>query len=115
MLHRSWPEVRPTWTGGEGVVEEGGAPRSFPRSRKLWVVLLIPLACAPAAARSLEPTPRGERQTSEDGLELHFAVNYLAGILLTHLLLDRLTASDSARVVNVASALRSVPSRISGG
>jgi NAD(P)-dependent dehydrogenase (short-subunit alcohol dehydrogenase family) len=47
---------------------------------------------------------RPERVLSEDGHELHFAVNYLAGFLLTHLLLDRLRESAPARVVNVASA-----------
>jgi NAD(P)-dependent dehydrogenase (short-subunit alcohol dehydrogenase family) len=46
----------------------------------------------------------GERMESEDGLELRFAVNYLAGFALTHALLDRLGASAPARVVNVASA-----------
>jgi len=44
------------------------------------------------------------RQTSGDGHELRFAVNYLAGFLLTHLLLPLLKASAPARIVNVASA-----------
>jgi NAD(P)-dependent dehydrogenase (short-subunit alcohol dehydrogenase family) len=44
------------------------------------------------------------RQTSADGHELRFAVNYLAGFLLTHLLLPLLKASVPARIVNVASA-----------
>jgi NAD(P)-dependent dehydrogenase (short-subunit alcohol dehydrogenase family) len=44
------------------------------------------------------------RQTSADGHELRFAVNYLAGFLLTYLLLPLLTASAPARIVNVASA-----------
>jgi NAD(P)-dependent dehydrogenase (short-subunit alcohol dehydrogenase family) len=44
-----------------------------------------------------------ERSTSADGYELRFAVNYLSGFLLTHLLLPRLTASTPARIVNVAS------------
>lgn len=43
------------------------------------------------------------RQTSKDGHELRFAVNYLAGFLLTHMLLPRLKASTPARVVHVAS------------
>ncbi len=46
----------------------------------------------------------GVRQTSADGYELRFAVNYLAGFLLTHLLLPLLRASGPARIVNVASA-----------
>jgi NAD(P)-dependent dehydrogenase (short-subunit alcohol dehydrogenase family) len=44
------------------------------------------------------------RQTSTDGHELRFAVNYLAGFLLTHLLLPLLRASAPARIVNVSSA-----------
>lgn len=44
------------------------------------------------------------RQTSADGHELRFAVNYLAGFLLTHLLMPLLKASTPARIVNVASA-----------
>jgi NAD(P)-dependent dehydrogenase (short-subunit alcohol dehydrogenase family) len=45
-----------------------------------------------------------ERQLTPDGHEAHFAVNYLAGFLLTHLLLPRLMESAPARIVNVASA-----------
>jgi NAD(P)-dependent dehydrogenase (short-subunit alcohol dehydrogenase family) len=44
------------------------------------------------------------RQTSPDGHELRFAVNYLAGFLLTELLLPLLKASAPARIVNVSSA-----------
>ena len=44
-----------------------------------------------------------ERPTSADGHELHFAVNYLAGFLLTHLLKPLLLQSAPARIVNVAS------------
>ncbi|MFP3940954.1 MAG: SDR family oxidoreductase [Thermoanaerobaculia bacterium] len=43
------------------------------------------------------------RETSADGYELRFAVNYLAGFLLTRLLLQRILASAPARIVNVAS------------
>ncbi len=46
----------------------------------------------------------GARQQSADGLELRFAVNYLAGWLLTRKLLDLLRASAPARIVNVSSA-----------
>jgi NAD(P)-dependent dehydrogenase (short-subunit alcohol dehydrogenase family) len=46
----------------------------------------------------------GERELSQDGYELRFAVNYLAGFLLTQELLPRLEASAPARIVNVASA-----------
>jgi NAD(P)-dependent dehydrogenase (short-subunit alcohol dehydrogenase family) len=44
------------------------------------------------------------RQTSADGHELRFAVNYLAGFLLTRLLLPLIRQSAPARIVNVASA-----------
>ena len=45
----------------------------------------------------------GGREESEDGYELRFAVNYLAGFLLSALLRERLVASAPARIVNVAS------------
>jgi NAD(P)-dependent dehydrogenase (short-subunit alcohol dehydrogenase family) len=44
-----------------------------------------------------------ERALTADGHELRFAVNYLSGFLLTHLLLPRLLASAPARIVNVSS------------
>lgn len=44
------------------------------------------------------------RQTSADGHELRFAVNYLAGFLLSRLLLPLIKQSAPARIVNVASA-----------
>jgi NAD(P)-dependent dehydrogenase (short-subunit alcohol dehydrogenase family) len=51
--------------------------------------------------------PRGPRRESEDGHELHFAVNVLAPVLLTQLLAERLceTAQKAgeARVVMVSS------------
>ena len=43
------------------------------------------------------------RQTSADGYELRFAVNYLAGFLLAHRLLPLLKQSSPSRIVNVAS------------
>ena len=45
-----------------------------------------------------------QRRTSVEGYELRFAVNYLAGFLLTRLLLPLIVASAPARIVNVASA-----------
>jgi NAD(P)-dependent dehydrogenase (short-subunit alcohol dehydrogenase family) len=50
-------------------------------------------------------TSNGEdrREESRDGHELRFAVNYLAGYLLTRLLLPRLIDSAPARIVNVVS------------
>jgi NAD(P)-dependent dehydrogenase (short-subunit alcohol dehydrogenase family) len=47
--------------------------------------------------------PGTPRQTSLDGYELRFAVNYLAHFLLTALLLPLLKAVPKARIVNVAS------------
>ena len=44
-----------------------------------------------------------DRQVSKDGHELHFAVNYLSGFLLTRELLPLITASAPSRIVNVSS------------
>jgi NAD(P)-dependent dehydrogenase (short-subunit alcohol dehydrogenase family) len=44
------------------------------------------------------------REESEDGYELRFAVNYLAGFLLTQLLKPLIVASAPSRIVNVSSA-----------
>ena len=43
------------------------------------------------------------RRVTTDGLEMTFAVNYLAPFLLTNLLLEKLIASAPARIVNVSS------------
>ncbi len=51
----------------------------------------------------------GRRETV-DGLEIMFAVNYLAPFLLTHLLLDVLKASAPARIVNVSSGAQALGS-----
>jgi NAD(P)-dependent dehydrogenase (short-subunit alcohol dehydrogenase family) len=45
----------------------------------------------------------GKRTLTPDGLEMTFAVNYLAPFLLTHELLDVLVASAPSRIVNVSS------------
>jgi NAD(P)-dependent dehydrogenase (short-subunit alcohol dehydrogenase family) len=45
----------------------------------------------------------GPRQTSADGHELHFQVNYLSGYLLTRGLLSLLRRSTPSRIVNVSS------------
>lgn len=47
--------------------------------------------------------PGGGRETSTQGYELRFAVNYLSGYLLTRRLLLLLESSAPARIVNVAS------------
>ena len=44
------------------------------------------------------------RELSRDGIELRFAVNYLAPFVLTHGLRDLLKRSAPARIVNVSSA-----------
>ena len=49
-------------------------------------------------------TSGAQRELGADGLELRFAVNYLAGFLLTRLLLPMLEGRASSRIVNVASA-----------
>ena len=48
--------------------------------------------------------PGAQRLVNAAGCEMRFAVNYLAGFLLTSLLLSRLKTSAPARIVNVASA-----------
>ena len=47
--------------------------------------------------------PDAGRETSRDGYELRFAVNYLAPFLLTLLLLPTLRRNTPSRIVNVAS------------
>ena len=44
-----------------------------------------------------------ERLVSKDGHELRFQVNYLAGFLLTRMLMDRVVESAPSRIVNVSS------------
>ena len=44
-----------------------------------------------------------QRQLSVDGIEMTFALNYLAPFLLTNLLLDTMRASAPARIINVSS------------
>jgi NAD(P)-dependent dehydrogenase (short-subunit alcohol dehydrogenase family) len=44
-----------------------------------------------------------QRQLSVDGIEMTFALNYLAPFLLTNLLLETLKASAPARIINVSS------------
>ena len=50
---------------------------------------------------------QGDRQVSQDGHELHFAVNYLSGFLLTRMLLAKIVASAPSRIINVASGSQS--------
>lgn len=44
-----------------------------------------------------------ERQVSEDGIEMTFAINHLGYFLLTNLLLDSLKNAEKARIVSVSS------------
>jgi retinol dehydrogenase 13 len=46
-----------------------------------------------------------ERRLSPDGIERALAVNHLAPFLLTHRLLDRLTASAPAQIINVGTRM----------
>ncbi|MPW06432.1 SDR family NAD(P)-dependent oxidoreductase [Paraburkholderia sp. CNPSo 3155] len=48
-------------------------------------------------------SPGSIRQVTADGIELRFAVNYLAGFALTRLLLPLLLKGSRSRIVNVAS------------
>lgn len=45
-----------------------------------------------------------ERRLSDDGYELNFQINYLAGYVLTKMLIPLLEASAPAQIINVASA-----------
>lgn len=45
------------------------------------------------------------QQHTADGFEMQFGVNYLAPVLLTHLLLPLLQQSNAARVIHVASVV----------
>ena len=47
--------------------------------------------------------PHGVRQESAGGYEFRFAVNYLSGFLLAHLLLPLIEKSAPARIINVSS------------
>jgi NAD(P)-dependent dehydrogenase (short-subunit alcohol dehydrogenase family) len=53
---------------------------------------------------AIELAGGGERMESEDGSELRFQVNYLAGFLLTRLLEPALVAAAPSRIINVSSA-----------
>ncbi|MCC7125113.1 MAG: SDR family NAD(P)-dependent oxidoreductase [Acidobacteria bacterium] len=48
-----------------------------------------------------------DRQVSRDGHELQFAVNYLAGFLLTRTLLPIIGVNSPARIINVSSLAQS--------
>jgi len=48
-----------------------------------------------------------KRTLTEDGIEITFAVNYLAQFMLSNLLFDNIKKGDPARIVNVASSVQS--------
>ncbi len=52
------------------------------------------------------------KSVTEDGFELQFGVNHLGHFALTGLLLDRLLAAESARIVSVASIAHKIMSEI---
>jgi NAD(P)-dependent dehydrogenase (short-subunit alcohol dehydrogenase family) len=57
-----------------------------------------------AGIGNTNPDGSRDRRESADGIELRFAVNYLADYLLTRLLLPLLRSSAPARIVHVSSA-----------
>jgi NAD(P)-dependent dehydrogenase (short-subunit alcohol dehydrogenase family) len=46
---------------------------------------------------------KSRRELSTDGFELMFVSNHLGPFLLTHLLLDPLMTSSSARILNISA------------
>lgn len=46
-----------------------------------------------------------KRQETDNGIEMSFAVNFLATFMLSQMLLDRLEASQNGRIVNVVSEM----------
>lgn len=89
-------------------IEQAGGAATFLRADLASLVAVRRLAEAAQDATNrldiLINNAGGVRQESADGFELRFAVNYLAGFLLTLLLLPLLRASAPARIVNVSSA-----------
>jgi NAD(P)-dependent dehydrogenase (short-subunit alcohol dehydrogenase family) len=53
-----------------------------------------------------------EWQTTSDGFEFQMGVNHLGHFALTNLLLDRLSATDDSRVVNVSSVGHKIRSKL---
>jgi NAD(P)-dependent dehydrogenase (short-subunit alcohol dehydrogenase family) len=74
--------------------------RDFDRS-STWALIHLHILINNAGIGS--GGPAGKRETCQDGHELRFAVNYLAGFLLTRVLLPLLMLGKPARIVNVSS------------
>ena len=103
-------------TRGEAVVEritqQGGAARFLAADLSSLAEVRSLAAAVQRDADGLDVlvnnagigTSGAKRELSADGFELRFAVNYLAGFLLTRLLIPMLTSHKSARIVNVSSA-----------
>jgi NAD(P)-dependent dehydrogenase (short-subunit alcohol dehydrogenase family) len=94
--------------GGGGAKFHAADFSSMAQVRTLADALLqdcprIDLLINNAGIGSANPGGGRERRLSTDGFELRFAVNYLAGFLLTRRVLPRLIASAPARIVNVSS------------
>ena len=51
-----------------------------------------------------------KRELSVDGIEMNFAVNYLASFLLTNLLIDIIKKSAPSRIINVSSGVHKMAS-----
>lgn len=83
---------------GECSIERRGSTRQFsePCSPDHRLDLLINNA-------GIGRIGQDDRRLSADGQELHFAINYLAGYLLTRMLLPRLVSSAPSRIINVSS------------
>ena len=94
------------------ITQSGGAADSSPRTLRPWPRcggLATPFGSdGPARHPDQQCRHRHRRRCrarpAPTATSLRFAVNYLAGFLLTHLLLPLLRRSAPARIVNVASA-----------
>lgn len=102
---------------GEAALERIGRAGDGPEASLLMLDLERFGSVRECAAEALERLPRidvlinnaginvSERAVTEDGIERTLQVNHFGHFLLTRLLLERVLASDDARVVNVSSVL----------
>ena len=104
---------RTTLLAGVGFALGAGVGRAFaqpatedkriPENEAYWARMGVSLAGKTVLVNNAAAVSGDERQTSADGHELAFAVNYLAHFVLTYRLLPLLEASAPARIVNVSS------------